>query len=215
MRDRYRAKLAKLSTRRAALLKRTTAACRATRARVGAEAKAYRARERERINAEVREMRDKAKRACNARRARIRAMVKDEAKRERQLHDAEARRARELAGVERKRVTMLRKAETRRKARERAQESDAAVLANIDPELAPLWHKVKRQIRGGPHRSRTEAFLEWVEENPDEVWAMREAEAAKAMEKLHRERERLERAKERELRRATRRAERTLEAVPF
>ena len=56
-------------------------------------------------------------------------------------------------------------------ARERAQESDDAVRSNLEPEMLPVWERVKRGIRGGPRRTRTEAFLEWVGEHPDEVLA--------------------------------------------
>ena len=48
-------------------------------------------------------------------------------------------------------------------------ESDDQVRHNIDPELIPVWESVKRSIRGTPKISRTEAFLAWVEENPDDV----------------------------------------------
>ena len=40
------------------------------------------------------------------------------------------------------------------------------VRANIPPELAPLWERVKGSIRASSRRSRTEAFLQYVEENP-------------------------------------------------
>lgn len=68
--------------------------------------------------------------------------------------------------------------------RERRQESDQSVEGNLPPDLIPVWRKVRRTIRGGPYRSRTEAFLEWAEENPGEVWAIREADAAKELTRL-------------------------------
>jgi len=54
------------------------------------------------------------------------------------------------------------------KVRERAGESDDEVRQNIDPSLVPLFNKVKRQIRASSRKSRTEAFLQYVEENPRE-----------------------------------------------
>lgn len=51
-------------------------------------------------------------------------------------------------------------------------ESDAEVLRNIDAELVPIWEVVKKSITGSAKRSRTEAFLHWVEENPDEIQAI-------------------------------------------
>jgi len=53
----------------------------------------------------------------------------------------------------------------------RRSESDDEVRANIDPELTGLWERVKRGIRGDARKTRTEAFLEYVEAHPDEVWS--------------------------------------------
>jgi len=75
---------------------------------------------------------------------------------------------------------LIRRAELRREAGEkktrgpsiaRVRESDDAVRANIPPEFVPLWEKIKGSIRGDARRSRTEAFLHYVEEHPDEVYA--------------------------------------------
>jgi hypothetical protein len=57
------------------------------------------------------------------------------------------------------------------KARERRAESDDEVRANIPPELAYLFERVKRQIKGSPRRTRTEEFLEYAESHPDEELA--------------------------------------------
>jgi len=56
----------------------------------------------------------------------------------------------------------------RASARERRQESDERVRGNIAPELVGLWERVKGKIRGDSRRSRTEAFLEYVEAHPHE-----------------------------------------------
>jgi hypothetical protein len=56
------------------------------------------------------------------------------------------------------------------RAKTRAGESDDEVRANIPPDLIPLFEKVKRSIKGGPRRSRTEAFLEYVEAHPGEEY---------------------------------------------
>jgi len=58
---------------------------------------------------------------------------------------------------------------TKKSAREATSESDDAVRANIDPWLVPYFDHVKRGIRGTAHKSRTEAFLQYVEETPDEL----------------------------------------------
>lgn len=58
---------------------------------------------------------------------------------------------------------------TRRKSIEAIAESDDAVIQDLPPELVPVFEKVKREIRATPRMSRTEAFLHWIEENPDEA----------------------------------------------
>jgi len=55
---------------------------------------------------------------------------------------------------------------------EAASESDSTVESDIDPELLPVWKAVKRGITASPKRSRTETFLQWVEEHPEEVTAI-------------------------------------------
>jgi hypothetical protein len=58
---------------------------------------------------------------------------------------------------------------------EAIRESDDEVRANIPPELLPVFEQVKRSIKGNAKKSRTEAFLEYVEENPDDVQNIIEA----------------------------------------
>jgi len=57
-------------------------------------------------------------------------------------------------------------------AKERQQESDDAVRGNLAPEMLRVFDSVKRHIKGGPRKSRTEEFLEWAEENPGEVYTL-------------------------------------------
>lgn len=52
--------------------------------------------------------------------------------------------------------------------RERRGESDDEVRANIPEDLHPLFERVKRSIKAGPRISRTERFLQYVEEHPRE-----------------------------------------------
>jgi SAM-dependent methyltransferase len=47
-------------------------------------------------------------------------------------------------------------------------ESDEEVRQNIDAELVPLFNRVRRNISGNDHETRTEAFLRYVEEHPHE-----------------------------------------------
>jgi hypothetical protein len=62
-------------------------------------------------------------------------------------------------------------------ARERREESDDAVRSNLPADLVPVFELVKKKIKAGPRRSRTEAFLEWAEENPGEIVAVQQAQA--------------------------------------
>jgi hypothetical protein len=62
-----------------------------------------------------------------------------------------------------------------REGRERAavrQESDQEVIDNIEaerPELVPVFKRHKKLFRSTEFRTRTEAFWEWVKENPEEI----------------------------------------------
>ena len=55
------------------------------------------------------------------------------------------------------------------RARELRSESDDTVRGNIPPELVPLFESVRTQIKAGDRMTRTEAFLHYAEEHPDEV----------------------------------------------
>ncbi|HEX2869865.1 MAG TPA: hypothetical protein VHP33_01390 [Polyangiaceae bacterium] len=101
-------------------------------------------------------------------------------------------------------------------ARERAQEDDDAVRNNLPAELVPVFDKHRRSFKGSPRRSRTEQFLEWAEENPDEVLAVQQAEADEALKELLREERALGRtlASSRKLRRSAL-AGRSPADVPF
>lgn len=72
-------------------------------------------------------------------------------------------------------------------------EADDRVRFNIgdDPYLLALFEKVKRQIKASPFRTRTEAFFEYVHDNPealDEVRAKKEREYEREAERLFAER---------------------------
>lgn len=85
---------------------------------------------------------------------------------------AEARALRrQLARTERKR------AKQQPTKRERVAEDDDEVRGNLSPELVAVFNAVAKKIKAGPRRSRTEAFLEWAEAHPEEVYAVQQAEA--------------------------------------
>ncbi len=146
-----------------------------------ASAKSYcereRAKARERANAIRERMKAEAKSLAEAERNAARWQCKAE----RRAHGLEIARLRGELEAEKKfqadmrRIAATNKARSKRpglaKARERRDESDDEVRANIPPDLAPLFERVKRGIKGSPRKSRTEAFLEYVEEHPDEQFA--------------------------------------------
>jgi hypothetical protein len=68
--------------------------------------------------------------------------------------------------------------------RERSQESDDAVRSNLPEDLVPVFDSVRKQIKGTARRTRTEAFLEWAEENPDEVVQVQQAKADRFLREL-------------------------------
>jgi hypothetical protein len=84
--------------------------------------------------------------------------------------DARALR-RQMANTERKRT------QSRTTKRERSAEDDDEVRNNLPAELVPVFNLVAKQIKTGPRRSRTEAFLEWAEAHPEEIYAVQQAEA--------------------------------------
>jgi len=102
-------------------------------------------------------------------------------------------------------------------ARERSQEDDDAVRANLPPELVPVFDKVSRKIKGTPKRTRTEAFLDWAEENPDEIIAVQQAVADKALRELLKQQRELGRTVRSTTRykRSPEELEELLAAVPF
>jgi hypothetical protein len=79
-------------------------------------------------------------------------------------------------------------------ARERNQEDDDAVRRNLPPELVAVFDKHRQAIKGSARRSRSEQFLEWAEENPDEVLAVQQAEADRALKELLKEQRELDRS---------------------
>jgi|SRR6188768_912048 len=76
---------------------------------------------------------------------------------------------------------------------ERRQESDDEVRSNLRPEMVPVFNAVKRYIKGNTRKSRTEAFHEWAEENPEEMFALLSHETDRELSRLIAEHTRTER----------------------
>ncbi|HZJ70001.1 MAG TPA: hypothetical protein VFF36_03655, partial [Planctomycetota bacterium] len=81
--------------------------------------------------------------------------------------------------------------------RERREESDDEVRRNLPPELLTVWERVRGAIRPGPRRTRTEAFLEWAEENPEAVHAIVYEDVDRQVAELIREQQAIERRQQR------------------
>lgn len=192
---------------------KVVAQCRLNRSRLQAKVAAYRQSERERINAEVEEMRQAARRTCELRKAAVRkAGLSVRAQRAAELQ-AERHLQRELRETERhaKRVN----AHHKKTAREVARESDDEVRANIDPDLVPVFDRVKKSVKASPRMSRTEAFLHYVEENPQEVIQLQQQSADLDVAKLVAEQQQAERAAARHAKRGYRPTRADLSEVPF
>jgi hypothetical protein len=71
--------------------------------------------------------------------------------------------------------------------------------------MVPVFNAVRKHIKGGLRKSRTEAFLQWAEENPGEVYDLMQHDADKYLAQLLAEEARTSR----ELRR------RSVAGVPF
>jgi len=183
-----REQLRAAKVRKREAMKRARGLCKTARVRVRERVKALRAAERARINQIVSELRANERAACRARKARVKAAG----------GSLELQR-RKLILEERRTQDLMRKAERRAEmqvkstARERAQESDERVRNNLPPELRPLWDRFKGDFRNTKRASRTEAFLEWAEANPEEVIRMQSDQADRDVERLVREHYRLER----------------------
>ena len=119
----------------------------------------------------LRAARAEARATCDAGLAKAKTL-RSEAARARAERDAEATHQKTMRRLERHAKERASGGGPRlAKARVRQSESDDEVRANIPPELAFLFERVKRQIKGSPRRTRTEEFLEYAESHPDEELA--------------------------------------------
>ncbi len=193
--------------RRRRALDRTRQSCAKARAKVRDQVKAFRSAEFARINAEAARMRSVARNQCQARKHRVRSSAAIAVARRRLELAAETKLQHRLAQadnhVRRQRTTY----------KERAQESDDAVRSNLPRELRGVFDRVRRHIKGSRHRTRTEAFLEWAHEHPEDVLSYQGDESDREVARLIAEREQYERQLRKTAPRA--RARRAAGDVPF
>lgn len=221
LKEKDRAKLAKLREDIAEVKKRRRAAmgsvrskCRRLRQRVREQVKAFREQERARINGQVEKMRAAARAMCETRKETVRSAGRS----------LESKAKGELQ-AERLLQSDLRVADRWGKQKFKAckvqlrSESDDEVRSNIGPELEPVWEKVKRSIRGSDCISRTEAFIQWLEENPGDAIAIQQDAADVELKRLLKEQKAAEReVKKRKAKRyklTKRQLAAHLEGVPF
>lgn len=180
--------------------------CRQTRVELREKA----AQARQELRDAQREARAAQRASCSTRAATSRAEHALELDRRRQRYAETHHEQRSLRVDAREPKKRLTAAEAKR-------DSDDAVASDLPPELLPVWAVMKRTIHGSRNRTRTEAFLDWVHESPDEVWSIVNAHTEKKLEAL----ERQEREHYREMRRAERyrrtpeKMARDLADVPF
>jgi hypothetical protein len=138
-------------------------ACRQDKVAVRERVRAMRHVARLELAARVRDERAGAVQACQIRHEQARQEVSTPAEklREEKRYQAELRRIERLYIQKRREVKRASRAE-------RQSESDDEVRGNIPPEYVPLFERVKGKIRGSDRRTRSEAFLEYVEEHPGE-----------------------------------------------
>ena len=144
----------------------------------------------ERLRAEIAHERAKFAQALLDRKARIVAEEGDAIERARKLLREERIEQRIARGRE---AGYKRRTSPGAVAKIAREESDDQVRANIPADLVSVFDAMRKRIKAGPRRSRTEAFLEWVEENPDEALQIQIAGANDDVSKMIRDYERHER----------------------
>lgn len=125
--------------------------------------KRYRSEQRARIKAHCDALRSALRVKLSARKEAIRARYASSLDRAHHELRAHKSHAKALARVAKH---AERKVESARVAR---RESDDEVRGNLPADLVPVWTALGRKLPSKAKKSRTEGFLDWVEENPEEV----------------------------------------------
>jgi hypothetical protein len=183
-----RARIRDIRRRRRATLKEVRVHCRTARCRLRDKIQAVRAKRLQELKTEIATMRAGARARCAARIDRVKTAGATQIQLERVRIREQKELAREVAAAEGR----LRERHSERE-RSRRAESDDDVRGNLPPELVPVFNHIKRSIHAGPRISRTEAFLQWVEENPDEVLSIQVVDSDAATDRMIRELQELER----------------------
>lgn len=202
-----RAKIKVARVERVRMLRAARASCRTARAelveRQGSEREAFVARQRGERLAE--------RAACSAGKDKARTGGRGLEQQSRRDLAEEKKLQREVSAAD-KRLSSRRST-----TRERAQEDDDAVRSNLPPELRPVFDKVRRRIKATGKKSRTEAFLDWAEENPEEILIVQQQASDRELKHLLKQQRELGRTV-RDVRRyklPTEELAKLLEGVPF
>lgn len=158
-----------------------------------AEIKAARVKRDEQIRAvqiDCRLKREELRQSCALRRNRARATGAAEVEERRGVLQSEKGYERQIRNADRPR-------QLRRTTAEKRQESDDEVRSNLEPDMVRVFDSVRRHIKGTPRKSRTEAFLQWAEENPGEVFDIMQHDADRYLSQLLAEQESLQRQQRR------------------
>jgi ABC-type nitrate/sulfonate/bicarbonate transport system substrate-binding protein len=150
------------------------------------------------VQLDCRLKREELRQSCGLRRQRAKDLGAQDVERRRGELGEERRYEKQIRAADRPR-------RLRSTTRERGQESDDEVRSNLTPDMVRVFDAVRRHIKGSPRKSRTEAFMQWAEENPDEVFDLLQHDADRYLAQLLAEQERTQR----ELRR------RSVAGVPF
>jgi hypothetical protein len=166
-----RGQLASARVARKEALVEAKARCRAERVAVRDRARAKRLRVLEELRQALHEERQAARDTCSVRREGAKQTTSSVIQRAQGELEAERAYQEDLKRIER--GNRERHFATKRaSSTERRSESDDEVRTNIPAELVALFERVKRGIKGSPRETRTEAFLRYAEENPEEVLAI-------------------------------------------
>lgn len=185
--DDIRRRIQGIRERRRELMRRVRTQCKAARARTLAQAKARRAAVLLELRRELREMKQAERNRCALRRVRVAQESSSAAERARRELREQQRSTRTVERIEAHRRQRMK---SHRAAEERRAESDDEVRQNLDVDLVPVFDVVKARVRARPGMSRTEAFLHWAEESPEQLWQVREDLAEAKLRALLREEQR-------------------------
>lgn len=188
--------------------------CRAERLAARERARSMRLRVLMELREAMRAERAAARQSCSIRLGDARA-IKNDIERARAELAAERQYQRDLRRIEA--ANRQRRKEAPAITRiERQAESDDEVRVNIPPDLVPLFERVKRSIKASPRMSRTEAFLKYAEENPEEVLEVIEDKTEAMIRELEERHREAKREADRPVRRRSPRSRLTVAAeVPF